>query len=201
MKKIFYKYVYLNGKNILLGILSSLLFGAIAFDDNSYYPVAILMGPSLIFTFVVGKMCYEEDNKSTKEFLLALPILKKDIALEKNIVGQICLVSGFLIITTMFYIINIIKGTNFIINIETALIILGLLIIYNTIYIYLNYKFNYSKTQYSSYIILILMFALFKFRNEFISLMGNLNSYLLLIGVILLSFTSLFITKKSKWSV
>lgn len=84
MKKTFFKYLILNKKNILIGLLVSFIFSTIAFDDNKYYTVALLMVPSLLFSFVVGKVCYEEDSKSTKEFLLALPI-KKVVSLLKRI--------------------------------------------------------------------------------------------------------------------
>ena len=139
MKNVIYKYVYLNRKNLLLGVICAFFFGTIAFDSNKYYSVAMLMAPSLLFSFVVGKMCYEEDSKSTKEFLLSLPMQKNDIVLEKNIVGQICILVGFLIINIMFGIANVIfRRTEFYLNIYTMLIIACFLIVYNTIYIFLN---------------------------------------------------------------
>src|SRR5699024_4792066 len=106
MKKIFYKYIYLNGKNIIYGLLSALFFSTIALDSNKYYSVALLMVPSLLFSFIVGKMCYEEDSNSTKEFLLALPIKKQEIALEKNLIGHSCIILGITIVNSMFFIIN-----------------------------------------------------------------------------------------------
>lgn len=202
MKNVIYKYVYLNRKNLLLGVICAFFFGTIAFDSNKYYSVAMLMAPSLLFSFVVGKMCYEEDSKSTKEFLLSLPMQKNDIVLEKNIVGQICILVGFLIINIMFGIANVIfRRTEFYLNIYTMLIIACFLIVYNTIYIFLNYKFDYSKTQFSSYIIFALMIILFKFGNEFIEIIRDINSYLLIVIVIFLSSISIFFTKKYKWNL
>lgn len=202
MKNVIYKYVYLNRKNLLLGVLCAFFFGTIAFDSNKYYSVAMLMAPSLLFSFVVGKMCYEEDSKSTKEFLLSLPMQKNDIVLEKNIVGQICILVGFLIINIMFGIANaIFRRTEFYLNIYTMLIIACFLIVYNTIYIFLNYKFDYSKTQFSSYIIFVLTIILFKFGNEFIEIIRGINSYLLIVIVIFLSSISIFFTKKYKWNL
>lgn len=202
MQKICYKYIYLNGKNSMFGIVSALFFGLIAFDSNKYYAVALLMSPSLLFSFVVGKMCYEEDSKSTKEFLLSLPTLKKYIVLEKNIVGQICIVLGICIVNSMFFIINtMLKRTDVFFNIDTILIIAGFLIIYNTIYIFLNYKFDYSKTQFSSYVMLVLMMILFKFGNEFTEFIGSINSYSLMILVIVTSGISLFVTKNIRWNL
>ena len=202
MKNVIYKYVYLNRKNLLLGVICAFFFGTIAFDSNKYYSVAMLMAPSLLFSFVVGKMCYEEDSKSTKEFLLSLPMQKNDIVLEKNIVGQICILVGFLIINIMFGIANVIfRRTEFYLNIYTMLIIACFLIVYNTIYIFINYKFDYSKTQFSSYIIFALMIILFKFGNEFIEIIRDINSYLLIVIVIFLSSISIFFTKKYKWNL
>ncbi|MBZ4666270.1 MAG: hypothetical protein JG770_1523 [Mahella sp.] len=200
MKEIFNKYINLNKTNMVFGLLSACFFGLIAFDSNKYYPVALLMAPSLLFSFVVGKMCYEEDSKSTKEFLLSLPIVKNKIALEKNIVGQICIFIGFIIVHLMFFYVNVIlKNTEMIFNIEMIFLVASFLIVYNTVYIFLNYKFDYSKTQFTSYIIVVLGLALFKFGNDSMALVNNLNSYILVAVLIILSCTSLFITKNIKW--
>lgn len=177
MKKVLYKYMYLNGKNILFGILSACFFGLIAFDSNKYYSVAMLMVPSLLFSFVVGKMCYEEDSKSTKEFLLSMPVSKKNIAMEKNIIGHICILLGFCIVNIMFWITSmVLKKTELFFNVDIMLIVACFLIIYNFIYIYLNYKFDYSKTHFASYVVLALMLILFKFGNEFIKFLGHYNT-------------------------
>lgn len=202
MKKTFFKYLILNKKNILIGLLVSFIFSTIAFDDNKYYTVALLMVPSLLFSFVVGKVCYEEDSKSTKEFLLALPIKKSSIVVEKNIIGQICIFVGFVIVHIMFYLINkIFKGTDVIFGFDVVLVISIFLIVYNNIYIFLNYKFDYSKTQFASYIVFVFMLILFKFSNNFLSLINNLNTYILFLIVIAISCISIFITKNIKWDV
>jgi membrane protein len=202
MKKTFFKYLILNKKNILIGLLVSFIFSTIAFDDNKYYTVALLMVPSLLFSFVVGKVCYEEDSKSTKEFLLALPIKKSSIVVEKNIIGQICIFVGFVIVHIMFYLINkIFKGTDVIFSFDVVLVISIFLIVYNNIYIFLNYKFDYSKTQFASYIVFVFMLILFKFSNNFLSLINNLNTYILFLIVIAISCISIFITKNIKWDV
>lgn len=202
MKKTFFKYLILNKKNILIGLLVSFIFSTIAFDDNKYYTVALLMVPSLLFSFVVGKVCYEEDSKSTKEFLLALPIKKSSIVVEKNIIGQICIFVGFVIVHIMFYLINkIFKGTDVIFSFDVVLVISIFLIVYNNIYIFLNYKFDYSKTQFASYIVFVFMLILFKFSNNFLSLINNLNTYILFLIVIAISCISIFITKNIKWDI
>ena len=155
------------------------------------------MVPSLLFSFIVGKMCYEEDSNSTKEFLLALPIQKQEIALEKNLIGQLCIILGITIVNSMFFIINSIKGRDGIFDIRLILLVACFLIVYNTTYINLNYKFDYSKTQFSSYVILILMLFLFKFGNEFMIYMEKVNSWGLLGGYIILSIISLLLIKRN----
>lgn len=197
MKKIFFKYIYLNNRNLIFGVLSACFFALIAFDSNKYYSVALLMVPSLLFNFIVGKMCYEEDSKATKEFLLAMPILKRDIALEKNIIGQICIVVGFCLVNVVFWIVNILfRKSDMFFDMDTMLIIMCFLIVYNTIYIFMNYKFDYSKTQFSSYIVLAVMLILFKFGNEFEDMIDCVNSYFLFLVVVVISIGSSLITKK-----
>lgn len=204
MKKTFFKYLILNIKNILIGLLVSFIFCTIAFEDisNKYYAVSLLMVPSLLFSFVVGKVCYEEDSKSTKEFLLALPIKKSSIVSEKNIIGQICIFVGFVIVHIMFYLISLIfSGKNMIFSFKVVFVIAIFLIIYNTIYIFLNYKFDYSKTQFASYIVFVFMLILFKFSNNLVSLINNLNTYILFLILIAMSCISFFITKNIKWDI
>ncbi len=200
MTRILIKYLYLNRKNLVFGLLSACFFGLIALDSSKYYAVALLMAPSLLFSFVVGKMCYEEDSRATKEFLLALPVRKRNIALEKNIVGQICIVAGMVIVNIMFLLINVITGRGeAFFSIGTDLLIACFLLIYNTIYIYLNYRFDYSRTQFAGYIILALMFVLFKFGNELTGRAEIPDPFILTAAVLVLSGISLFITGKQKW--
>lgn len=102
----------------------------------------------------------------------------------------------------MFFIINLVtQRTDSYFSIDTIMIIACFLIAYNTIYIYLNYKFDYSKTHFTTYIILALMLILFKFGNEFEFLIESLNSFLLLIIVIVFSSISLFISRNHKWNI
>ncbi len=200
MKNIINKYIYLNGRNVIFGLLSACFFSLIVLDSNKYYSVALIMAPSLLFSFVVGKMCYEEDSKSTKEFLLSLPMIKGNIVLEKNIVGQICILVGMILVNGIFLMVNILRNTAPIFDIRSILIIWIFLIVYNTIYVFLNYRLNYSKTQFTTYIIVALMLVLFKFGNNFIITINSINIYLLIIIVVVVSYISLIITKNIKWS-
>jgi len=94
MKNLLTKYILLNKKNIMFGVLATVVYSFISFDEQRFYPVALLMCPSLLFTFVVGKMCYMEDPDATQQFLLSLPITKRDLVFEKNIVSYLCIAAG-----------------------------------------------------------------------------------------------------------
>ena len=142
MKNLLFKYVLLNKRNVIYGILAAVFFAAISIDGHRYYPVALMMCPSLLFSFVVGKMCYMEDSTS------------------------ICIVVGILIANTGGWIIAIMKSRAFYSDLPLMLAICIFLIIYNTVYIFLNYRYDYSKTQFTPYILLGLMLVLFKFGDE-----------------------------------
>ena len=171
----------LNKKNIILGILVSFFFSIISIDGYKYYPVALMMCPSLLFSFIVGKMCYIEDPIATQQFLLSLPISKKDIVFEKNILSYVCVILGMFIANVGSFIIDMIFSREFYFDINMIIITSIFLIIYNTIYIGLNYKYDYSKTQFTPYILLVLMFVLFKFGNSILNAVSLSNTILLTI--------------------
>lgn len=106
MNNILKKYIYLNKRNIFMGLIIALFFSTIAYDGNKYYFIALLMAPSLMFSFIVGKMCYMEDQGSTKEFLLSLPVKKNGLVIEKYIVGMFCNYIGIVFVNVIFYLIN-----------------------------------------------------------------------------------------------
>ena len=66
-------------KNIVLGVLFATFFSIITIDGAKYYTVSLMMCPSLMFSWTVGKICYMEDSNATRQFLLSLPVSKKDI--------------------------------------------------------------------------------------------------------------------------
>ncbi len=202
MRRLLKKYVILNRRNLIYGLLLAVGFGTIAFDGVTYYPVALLMAPSLLFTFAVGKMCYEEDSKSTRHFLLSLPVPPKTLILEKNIMSHLCIVVGMLIVNAVFYIINILLRREVVFFSLNAIMLFSIVLItYNALYIWLNYKFDYSKTQYTSYILLVLMFALFKFRGTFIEKVAISHTGGLSVLLVCLSLGSFYFLSRVKVSV
>lgn len=174
-----------------------MFFSTIAYDGNKYYFTALLMAPSLMFGFIVGKMCYMEDQGSTKEFLLSLPVKKNGVVIEKYIVGMFCSYIGVVIVNLMFYLINnTIFNRAFLPNIHASVSVLIFLTIYNHVYLFLNYKFDYSKTQFTTYIILIFMLLLFKFGGDFMMNVGKLNFMILVLILFLITMLSLITLDK-----
>lgn len=66
MRKLLFKYVLLNRKNVMVGFVVAIFFSLINIDGHRYYPAALMMCPALLFSFVVGKMCYLEDSTATQ---------------------------------------------------------------------------------------------------------------------------------------
>lgn len=182
MSRLLKKNILLNKRNILFGIIGAFLFGLISHDGHQYYIVAMMMCPALLFTFVVGKMCYVEDSIATQQFLLSLPISKWDIIFEKDILSYLCILIGVAIANIMSFLFDIIQSREVYFDIHTIIITFIFLIIYNTTYIGLNYKYDYSKTQFTPYILLALMLVLFKFGKQVMEIVHSSN-FLLLLGL------------------
>lgn len=201
MWKLVKKNITLNKLNFLYGILGALFFGSISFDGHRYYTVALMMCPSLLFTFTVGKMCYMEDPIATQQFLLALPVSKKDIVLEKNFWSYFSILLGLAIAVFSSLAVDLVLVREFYFDINTILVMAIFLIIYNTIYMTLNYRYDYSKTQLTPYILLVFMLVFFKFGSEIMSIVNTSNSILLLGLVIFTVAANYFTLKKLAFSV
>lgn len=164
LRSLLRKYFIMNRKNSLIGVAAAALFSCIIVEGAEYYAVSLLMSPSLLFSFIVGKLCYMEDESSTRIFLLSLPIGRKELILEKNIVSYGCIIAGLILSNLIFFAVDVIWGREIYFNLSVNLIMASFLIFYNSIYLVLNYSFDYSKTQFTSFIIMALMMVLFKFR-------------------------------------
>lgn len=145
----------LNKKNIVIGLLVTLFFSSIQYDGNSQYAVSLMMCPSLLFSYVVGKLCYLEDNISSQHFLLSLPITKKQLICEKNIISYFCVVIGILISLFSGICFDIFLKRPVFYNASLIFIAFSFVLMYNTVYLFLNYKFDYSKTQFSPYLLIL----------------------------------------------
>lgn len=164
LRSLLRKYFIMNRKNSLIGVAAAVLFSCIVVEGAEYYAVSLLMSPSLLFSFIVGKLCYMEDESSTRIFLLSLPIGRKELILEKNIASYGCIIAGLILSNFIFFAVDVIWGREIYFNLSVNLIMASFLIFYNSIYLVLNYSFDYSKTQFTSFIIMALMMVLFKFR-------------------------------------
>ena len=190
------KYIYLNGIDLLLGILSAIFFSSIVFYSSKYYPVALLMVPAFLFYFIVSKMYDNDDEKSNNKFIMRLLAPKGNIMLGKSVAGQLCIIFGIIAVYVMLKIANVIfSRVDIMPDINVVLVIACILIAYNTIYIYLYYKFGESKAQILSYVMFGLMITLFKFGNEFIELVSDINLYVLVIVGFILEIVSVSFTK------
>lgn len=167
------KYLYLNRRNVLIGLGTAAVFGFIFLDSLDFYAVALMMGPMLLFNFAVGKMCYMEDSAGTKQFLLSLPMEKEELVLEKNIAAWLCLAAGMLAIHVMDILIGLLKYGRIYINAGTILGMSAFLLIYYTVYLFLNYVFDYSRTQFVSCLLVVFMLGFYKFRKEIVQFMAG----------------------------
>lgn len=185
MRHLLWKNWLLHRKNIILGIVFAVFFSTITIDGAKYYTVSLMMCPALIFSWTVGKICYMEDSIATKQFLLSLPVSKWEIIFEKNIVSYFCIIVGLLIANIDSVVIAGFKNMPMNVSWEMNMMMACFLIFYNTIYIFLNYWFDYSKVRFVPYIILFFMFVFFKFGNEMIEIVSSEKFifYILLIGV------------------
>lgn len=186
MSNLIKKNFVLNKMNFLYGLLGALIISSINLDGHRYYAVALMMCPFFLFTFTVGKLCYIEDSVASRQFLLALPISKRDIVHEKNFWSYFSIVTGLAIAILGSLLIDFILKRDFYYDINTTIVMAIFMIIHNTIYITLNYKFDYSKTQLTPYVLLVFMFVLFKFGSEIIAFMSSSNLIVMMVIAVLI---------------
>lgn len=196
MSNLIKKNFVLNKLNILYGLLGALIFGSISLDGHRYYTVALMMCPSFLFTFTVGKMCYMEDSVASRQFLLALPISKKDIVHEKNFWSYFTIVLGIAIAILSSLVVDFFLKRDFYYDINTTVVMAIFLIIYNTVFIILNYRFDYSKTQLTPYILLFFMFVFFKFGSEIITFVSLSNLIVMMVIAVLIMVASYILLDK-----
>ena len=171
-----------NKKQICFGILASLLFSTIILDSSQYSVVATFMIPSLMFSFGVGKMCFVEDKNNVYSYLKALPILKKDIVVSKFIESILTVLTSYLLIFTVNIILGIFSKNQYILNSNFTIYIFSFILLYNSTYLFLFFKFSYAHAQQSSFVIFAIYIALFA-AQKYIFTKPNLSSQNLLAGI------------------
>lgn len=186
MHRLIKKILILNKKNTILGLLIAFMFATIRYDGPQYYSVALVMCPALLFSFVVGKLCYIEDSLSTEQFLLSMPISKKQLLNEKNLLSFLCILIGIIIANFVGISIDIIRNRTLFFDMSSNILMVSILIIYNSVYIYLNYRYDYSKTQLTPYILLGIMLFLFKYGNITLEISNTILPYIILLIAVLI---------------
>lgn len=110
--------------------------------------------------------------------------------------SYICIITGLAIANLTECIIDMLKMQTMYFDISLILIMGIFLILYNTTYIFLNYKYDYSKTQFTPYILLGVMLVLFKFGEKVGQFMDDKYTVWWGIGVISAVFLNIFILQK-----
>ncbi|ADQ39792.1 hypothetical protein Calkr_0227 [Caldicellulosiruptor acetigenus I77R1B] len=168
------KDICFNIRQVIFGLLASIFFASIIFDSERFSIMAILMVPSLLFSFLVGKMCYMEDRRSVYNLLKSLPISKKYIVISKYIESYLTIILGCVILEIFNIIAAYFKKPQYPLLSNISLIILSAIIIYNSFYLFLNFKYNYSQAQKTIYIIIILYFSslyIYKYTHQYMQQM------------------------------
>ncbi len=190
MYKLLKKSFLINKRNFIFGIAVSLLFASIQYDGIKYYPTALAMCPLTLLTFWIDKLCYVEDKTATRVFLLSLPISKYDLIKEKNIIAYSCIFLGMAIVHLVGIIIHLMLGIEVLYSIELILLFSMIVLVYSTIYIFLNYKYDYSKVKFAPFLMLIIMLLLFKNGNLINELSVGVSSLIvMLLFALLLNFS------------
>lgn len=167
MLNLLWKDIQFNKKQILIGILSALFFSSIILDGQKYSFVGVLMIPSLLFTFMVGKMCHVEDQKSVAHFLSSLPIKKSEIVMSKYIMSYMSLSVGILIMVSVNFVAHFFIPAYYDVFSSVSLTIMAFVIVYNSIYLYLNFKLSYAHAQQTVYVLLFMMIFCFSIFGKY----------------------------------
>lgn len=167
MLNLLWKDIQFNKKQILIGILAALFFSSIILDGQKYSYAGVLMIPSLLFTFMVGKMCHVEDQKSVVHFLSSLPIKKSEIVMSKYVMSYISLLMGILIMGIVNVVARLFIPAYYDVFSPVSLTILAFVIVYNSIYLYLNFKLSYAHAQHTVYVLLFMMILCFSIFGKY----------------------------------
>lgn len=167
MLNLLWKDIHFNKKQIIIGIFAALFFSCIIADGQKYSYVGILMIPSLLFTFMVGKMCYVEDQKSVVHFLSSLPIKKSEIVMSKYIMSYISIILSLCIIMIVNFVAHFFTSAQYEIFSAISLIVISSVIVYNSIYLFMNYRFSYAYAQQTVYVLLFMMILCFSLFGKF----------------------------------
>lgn len=156
------KDISFNIRQVCIGILLSIAFSMIILDGESFSMLAMLMIPSLLFSFTVTKMCFVEDNKSVYNFLMTLPIKKEYIVISKYIENILVFVVSYFILWIANYVVGIFTSYQYDLTSYIIILVFGITNIYNSVYLFINFKYGYAHAQKAVFVLLILYFGAIK---------------------------------------
>ena len=160
MKYLIIKDIRFNQKYFLLGLIVSFGFTFIILDGIKYEVASYFMVPSLLFSLMVGKMCHMEDTISVYNFLKSLPCKKRNIVVSKYIESFGTIGISYLIFVMSNVILSNFTENQYNLTSSIMLYMFSIVIIYNSLYLYLNYKFNYSTAQQTNFILIMVYIAI-----------------------------------------
>lgn len=156
------KDISFNIKNVFLGLLAVIVFSMVIVDGSRFALVAIMMCPSLLFSLSIGKMCNKEDNKSVYHFLNSLPIKREDIVRSKFVESYLVLIVSFSMLMLINIVLKATIGIQYNLFSTFSLIVNAVLIIYNSTYLFLNFKFSNANAQQAVFVLVILYLGIIK---------------------------------------
>lgn len=160
MKYLIIKDIRFNQRYFLLGLIVAFGFTFIILDGIKYEVASYFMVPSLLFSLMVGKMCHMEDTISVYNFLKSLPCKKRNIVVSKYIESFGTIVISYLIFAMSNVVLSNFTKNQYNLTSSLMLYMFSIVIIYNSIYLYLNYKFNYSTAQQTNFILIMVYIAI-----------------------------------------
>ena len=184
MWQLIWKDIQFNFQFFILSVLFA-IFGAIPILGGPGYSLAVfLMGPAAIFTVFIRRTCHVEDTFYSKNFLKSLPISKKEVVQGKFILSYLTFIPGLLVVFFSHLIYKTFFQMSLQINLGFAFILLSILIITFGLYLFLYFKYDCSIAHYSTYLIALFYFVLFKFRTFFVGIQET-NVYLGISAIII----------------
>lgn len=153
------KDIYFNVRQVFFGFLASFIFSLIILDSVNFSMMAMLMVPSLLFSFIVGKMCHMEDKRSVRNYLKSLPIKRSYIVISKFIESYLILIIAYLLLAIMNFVLGFFIEAQYDLASSLILIVFSFVIIYNSIYLLLNFRYSYAQAQQSVYVLMVIYFS------------------------------------------
>lgn len=160
MRYLIIKDIEFNKKYCILGLIAAFGFSFIILDGVKYEFASYFMVPALLFSLMIGKMCHMEDTISVYSFLKSLPCKKRDLVVSKYIESFGTIIISYCIFVISNIVLSIFTEKQYDLTSSIMLYMFSMIIIYNSIYLYLNYRFNYSIAQQTSFILIIFYIAI-----------------------------------------